>query len=595
MKIILIGDDAAEQQKIVSTLQSIGQEDIHLYVDDHAFQLEATQSNLVLKRGELAQQVAVNIANAVGPAQDLFELYEVINLELNRLINAANLFIAIYDPVNDEFQLPFQQDQVEEKIPVIPAGKTLTRYVFSRNEAVLLKYEDIERMVEEGIIDRRGVPAQAWMGVPLRSEASVIGALVIQDYENRNAFTLEDLELLKFISNQIRISIERKKAEMELLKAKERAIQSDKLKTSFLTNMSHEVRTPMNAIIGFSTLLNDIDISKEETEEYIGLINSNAGLLLKIIDNIIEVARLEAGEITLEPKYFGVNRLLLELLDDFENKNDHKSNVSINISSAGSDEEFMLFNDQIRLKQLLSILIGNGLKFTDEGSVDFGYKLNKNHQIEFFVQDTGIGIPLSQQKNIFEPFRQADNSLTRKFGGAGIGLTIVKHLVNLMDGQILLESQEGKGSLFRIILPIIKPSPELAAGVKIKARQQLDLSGKHILVVEDVESNYQYIVAVLKSTQVSIHWITDGNAAVDFCLNYPDISMVFMDINLPGIDGYEATRRIKSERPDLPIVALTAYAMAGEKERCLAAGCDEYLSKPISPKDLLVVVKKFMI
>jgi signal transduction histidine kinase/CheY-like chemotaxis protein len=595
MKIILIGDEATEQQKIISTLQSIGQEDIHLYEDDHAFQLEATESNLVLKRGLLAQQVAVNIANAVGPAQDLFELYKVINVELNKLINATNLFIAIYDPINDEFQLPFQQDQVEEKTPVIPAGKTLTRYVFSRNEPILIKYEDIERMAEEGIIDRRGVPAQAWMGVPLRSESSVIGALVVQDYENRNAFTIDDLELLIFISNQIRISIERKKAEIELLKAKERAIQSDKLKTSFLTNMSHEVRTPMNAIIGFSTLLSDIDISKEETEEYIGLINSNAGLLLKIIDNIIEVARLEAGEITLEPKYFGVNGLLLELLEDFENKNLHKSDVSINISSAGSDEEYMLFKDQVRLKQLLSILIGNGLKFTEEGSVDFGYKLNKTNQIEFFVQDTGIGIPLSQQKNIFEPFRQADNSLTRRFGGAGIGLTIVKHLVNLMNGQIILESQENKGSLFRIILPIVKPSPEMVNGVKIKARPHLDLSGKHILVVEDVESNYQYIVAVLKSSQVSIHWITDGNAAVDFCLNYPDINMVFMDINLPGIDGYEATRRIKSERPNLPIVALTAYAMAGEKERCLTAGCDEYLSKPISPKDLLAVVKKFMV
>jgi signal transduction histidine kinase/CheY-like chemotaxis protein len=594
MKIILIGDDANEQQKIVSALQLLGQNEIRLFENNHAFQLDAIESNLILKRGELAQQVAVNIANAVGSSRDLFELYQVINIELNRLINATNLFIAIYDDINDEFQLPFQQDEVEEKIPVIPAGKTLTRYVFSRNEALLLKYEDIERMVKEGIIDQRGVPAQVWMGVPLRSESSTIGALVIQNYEDRDAFTNDDLELLKFISNQIRISIERKKAELELIEAKERAIQSDKLKTSFLTNMSHEVRTPMNAIIGFSTLLNDIDISKEETEEYIGLINSNASLLLKIIDNIIEVARLEAGEISLEPKNFGVNQLLLELLDDFERNDTRKSSISVNITSVGSDEEYLLYNDQVRLKQLLSILIGNGLKFTEEGSVDFGYKLNKNHQIEFFVKDSGIGIPLSQQKNIFEPFRQADNSLTRKFGGAGIGLTIVKHLVNLMNGQIVLESEEGKGALFRIILPIVEPGPELS-GVKIKARPQIDLSGKHILVVEDVESNYQYIVAVLKSTQVSIHWITDGNAAVDFCLNYPDISMVFMDINLPGIDGYEATRRVKSERPDLPIVALTAYAMTGEKERCLAAGCNEYLSKPVSPKDLIAVVKKYIV
>ncbi len=595
MKIILIGDDANEQQKIVSALHLLGQKEISLFKDENAFQKDACASNVALQRSELAQQVAVNIANAVGSARDLFELYQVINVELNKLINASNLFIAIYDPVNDEFQLPFQQDQVEEIIPVIPAGRTLTRYVFSKNEALLLKYEDIERMVKEGIIDQRGVPAQAWMGVPLRSESSTIGALVIQSYDDRDAFTTEDLELLKFISNQIRISIERKKAELELLETKERAIQSDKLKTSFLTNMSHEVRTPMNAIIGFSTLLNDVDISKEEKEEYIELINSNAGLLLKIIDNIIEVARLEAGEISLERKSFGVNQMLLELLENFEKSNISRSNVAINISSAGSDEEFMLYNDQARLKQLLSILIGNGLKFTEEGSVDFGYKLNIKNQIEFFVHDTGVGIPLSQQKNIFEPFRQADNSLTRKFGGAGIGLTIVKHLVSLMNGQIILKSEEGKGSLFEIILPIVKPAPEVVPGIKIKARPQIDLTGKHILVVEDVESNYQYIAAVLKSTQVSIHWITDGNAAVDFCLNYPDISMVFMDINLPGIDGYEATSRIKSERPKLPIVALTAYAMAGEKERSLMAGCDEYLSKPVSPKDLITVVKKYIV
>src|ERR1035437_3437356 len=269
MKIILIGDDATEQKKILSTLKSIGQEDIHLYDDDHAFQLEATESNMILKRGVLAQQVEVNIANAVGSARDLYELYQVINIELNRLINATNLYIAIYDPVNDEFLLPFQQDEVEEKIPVIPAVRTLTRYVFSRNEAMLLKNEDIERLVEEDIIDRRGVPAQVWMGVPLRSESSTIGVMVIQNYEDRDAFTLDDLELLKFISNQIRISIERKKAELELLKAKEHAIESDKLKTSFLTNMSHEVRTPMNAIIGFSTLLNDDDITKEESAEYV--------------------------------------------------------------------------------------------------------------------------------------------------------------------------------------------------------------------------------------------------------------------------------------------------------------------------------------
>ena len=596
MNIILIGADTSEQEKVISALKAIGQNDIHVYQEEKQILTDACMlCDTAIRRGELVQQVIVNIANAVGFSKDLNDLYRVINDELNRLIDANNLYIGIYDPVNDQFLVPLQHDKLEEPSPIIPAGKTLSRYLFTTNQPMLVKFDDIERMAKEGLIERKGVPAQAWMGVPLRSESSTIGVLVVQNYENKDAYTNDDLELLKFVSNQIRISIERKKSELELVEAKEKAIQSDKLKTSFLTNMSHEVRTPMNAIIGFSTLLNDDDITKEESAEYVSLLASNASLLLDIIDNVIEVAMLEAGEVFLERKKFGINQLLLDLLDGFEKSVDRHPNVSVNISTAGSDEEYMLYNDPNRLMQMLNILIANALKFTDEGSVDFGYKLIDNKYIEFIVKDTGMGIPLSQQGNIFERFRQADNSLTRKFGGTGLGLTIVKHLVNLMDGQIVLESEEGKGSLFRILLPIVQPTPEALPGLPTKSKPRLDLSGKHILVVEDVESNYQYLVAVLKSTMVNIHWITDGNAAVDFCMNYPDIDMVFMDINLPGIDGYEATRRIRDFKPDLPIIALTAYAMMGEKERSLDSGCNEYLSKPVSPKELLNVVTKFLL
>jgi signal transduction histidine kinase/CheY-like chemotaxis protein len=596
MKIILIGDETNEQEKIISALNDIGQNEIQIYKNDEPLLSDkCLVCDSTIHRGELVQQVIVNIANAVGFSKNLDDLYQVINVELNRLINATNFFIAIYDPITDQFQLPFQQDKIEENISVIPAGKTLSRYLFTRNEPILLKFEEIEQMVNDGIIELKGIPAQVWMGVPLRSESSTIGVMVVQNYENKDAFTCEDLELLKFVSNQIRISIERKKSELELVDAKEKAEQSDKIKTSFLTNMSHEVRTPMNAIIGFSTLLNDVDISKEESSEYVSLITSNASLLLKIIDNVIEVARLEAGEVVLERKKIGINQLLVDLLEEFESRDTHRPNVTVNISSAGSDEEYMLYNDPSRLMQMLNILISNALKFTEEGSVDFGYKLIEDKFIEFIVKDTGIGIPASQQVNIFERFRQADNSLTRKFGGTGLGLTIVKHLVDLMGGHIELESVEGSGSMFRILLPIIQPASEMLPGIPIKTKSRLDLSGKHILVVEDVESNYQYLVAVLKSTMVNIHWITDGNAAVEFCANFPDVNMVFMDVNLPGIDGYEATRRIKENSPDLPIIALTAYAMIGEKERSLAAGCNEYLSKPVSPRELLTVVSKYLV
>src|ERR1035437_3937013 len=362
MKIILIGDETNEQEKIISALHAIGHDNVLIYPEEKQIMAEACLvCDKTIRRGELVQHVIVNIANAVGISKDLNELYRVINDELNRLIDATNLYIAIYDPKNDQFQLPLQHDKLEEAIPVIPAGKTLTRYIFMANQALLLRHDDIEGMAKEGLIERKGFPAQAWIGVPLRSESSTIGVLVVQNYENKDAYTDEDLELLKFVSNQIRISIDRKKSEMELINAKEKASQSDKLKSSFLMNMSHEVRTPMNAIIGFSTLLNDEDISKDETMEYVSLISSNASTLLSIIDNVIEVAKLESGEVVLERKQFGINQLLVDLLETFEKSEAHRPEVSVTISTAGSDEEYMLYNDPSRLMQMLSILIGNGL------------------------------------------------------------------------------------------------------------------------------------------------------------------------------------------------------------------------------------------
>ena len=368
MKIILIGEDTNEQGKIISALHTIGQNEIRLYQDERQLQMEEELACIAaLQRGELVQQVVVNIANSVSLSSDLSDMYRLINEELNRLIDATNLFIAIYDPVSDQFLLPFQQDKVEKSIPVIPAGKTLTRYLFTRNEALLLKLEDIQQLVKDEIIEVKGVPAQAWMGVPLSSESATIGILVVQNYENKDVYTNEDLILLKFVSNQVRISIERKKSELDLIEAKEKAEMSDKLKTSFLTNMSHEVRTPMNAIIGFSTLMKDADVTHDEATEYTSLITSNASLLLNIIDNVIEVAMLEAGEVVLERKQFGINQLLVELLDEFEQSDVSHPNVPINISTEGSDEDYMLYNDPSRLKQMLTILIGNALKFTERG------------------------------------------------------------------------------------------------------------------------------------------------------------------------------------------------------------------------------------
>ncbi len=394
---------------------------------------------------------------------------------------------------------------------------------------------------------------------------------------------------------------ERKKTESNLINAKQKAEESDLLKSAFLSNMSHEIRTPMNAIIGFSTLLSDPSVSEAERGEFIKIIKERGSDLMRIMDDIIDIAKIEAGQVKIEIKECKVNALLSSIYATMSEvrKKLLKTHIDLRLKPFSNNNEFTIMTDGNRLRQVLINIIDNSFKFTDQGFVEFGYIFKTDEKlgplIEFFVKDTGIGIPKDKQQLVFERFRQIDDSSTRKYGGTGLGLTICKNLTTLLNGNITIESEPGQGTTFFITLPLTS-LPDIDA-VKTAPRQMPEYSGllsdKVLLVVEDEESNYFLLERILKRTDASILWAKNGLDAIRMT-EAGTIDIILMDIRMPVMDGYEATESIRKFNKTIPIIAQTAYALKGERERSLAAGCDAYISKPIDPKELLETIIRFI-
>jgi PAS domain S-box-containing protein len=676
------------------------------------------------KRSRLIGNVVFQISRASYSVKSLDELFPVIHVELGKILDATNFFVAMYDKATNTISLPYHKD-IKDKFATFPAGKTMTGHVIQGKKPVLATEKDILNLVEEGIIDMIGTPSKVWMGVPLVVDQEVIGVLVVQNYSDPDSYSEDDLDLMSFISHEVSglilrlrvqeklvreqayldnlyqssteaivridtkgnvkslnrefsrlfgyaqeeiegkvlddiivpkylhdegvrntnraltnervemesvrqhkngvlidVSIlvtpifiegqivgaygiyrdisERKRIEKSLILAKEKAEESDRLKSAFLSNMSHEIRTPMNAILGFSSLLSDPDTSSEERDEYISIIKERGNDLMRIISDIIDVAKIESGQLNINIKDCKVNQLLNDLNTMFRHSMEKqgKSGVVLNLSTESRDPDFTILSDPLRLRQVISNLLENAIKFTERGAIDFGYSIRTDFgmgkSIIFFVRDTGIGIPREMHTVIFQRFRQVDDSHTRKYGGTGLGLTICKSLVHLLGGELLLESDEGKGSQFKIILPMwtITPVKEEPAPVPLKVKHP-EWKNKVILVVEDEESNYTFLEQVLKRTGVKIFWAKNGAEAVNMA-HSEKLDLILMDIRIPGMDGYEATRQIKKERKNLPVIAQTAYALKGEKEMSIESGCDDYISKPIDIKELMAMLDKYL-
>ncbi|MGC9472180.1 MAG: ATP-binding protein [Bacteroidales bacterium] len=378
------------------------------------------------------------------------------------------------------------------------------------------------------------------------------------------------------------------------VREREKARRSDRLKSAFLANMSHEIRTPMNSILGFSQLLAE-PVTEEEKTQYVRIINDNSIYLLQLIEDIIDISKIEAEQIEIFPVELKLQELFEEIKLVFLQSliKNEKSHIALEYKIPSP--HLRVHADKIRLKQVLSNLLTNAVKFTDNGRIEFGCHIREK-ELEFYTCDSGIGISPRHQKEIFERFfKVEDKHPDRIYRGTGIGLAISKNLVELMGGKMWVESEPGKGSCFRFTLPY-EPveEPERPDRSVQRMAGEFHWNGHTILIAEDEESNYLYLHEVLKKTGISILRATHGQEAVDTVSDHPEIDLVLMDIKMPGIDGYQATRKVKALRKDLPVIAQTAYAMEGDAARSLEAGCDDYLPKPIKPDVLLQKMAEYL-
>ncbi len=406
-------------------------------------------------------------------------------------------------------------------------------------------------------------------------------------------FTPDDKPLR--MTGTIQDITDRVKFVTELSKAKKQAEASDKLKSAFLANMSHEIRTPMNGILGFTELLKEPDLSPEERSNYLQIVENSGNHLLNIINDIVDISKIEADLMKIHKAEYSINEILNESLLFFsENQKIKKNNIQLLLKKGLPDQQSIILTDKTRLNQTLTNIIGNACKFTTNGYIEFGYQKQDEKTLLFYVKDTGFGIPKNKLQAIFERFIQADTPSERQQEGTGLGLAISKALVELLGGKIWVKSEIGTGSTFYFTIPLEVPARfSDTSSFTIPIPSSLDWHDKTILIAEDIESNYYLLKIMLRSTQAKTLWALNGQESVDMVKQYPEISLVLMDIRMPVMNGYEATRLIKKMRPDLPVIAQTAYSLDGDKNKSFEAGCDEYVTKPVNAGQLLAKINFF--
>jgi CheY-like chemotaxis protein len=390
----------------------------------------------------------------------------------------------------------------------------------------------------------------------------------------------------------VRDTTARKNLEKKLIEAKNKAEESDRLKSAFLANTSHEIRTPMNAIVGFSKLLKSGKLDKQKQQEYTNNILEKGNQLLQIINDIIDVSKIEANQLNINKSRFSLNKLFDEIHHDFKNEIEKNEQIELSVNREVKNGHY-IYLDKTRVKQILSNLLSNAFKYTDKGKIETGYQLLDKDNILFFVKDTGVGVDKEKQDIIFDSFRKSDNSTTRLYGGTGLGLSISKALVELMGGKIWVESELNQGASFYFTLPY-EPAYKVSEDIQIEESKTYNWKGKKILIVEDDELSYEYLKEILKDTKANILHAKDGQAAIDYCKKDQSLDLVLMDIQLPGIDGNTATQKIREFDEDIPVIAQTAYALEEEKKKILQAGCNDYVSKPINEEKLYEKIHNYL-
>ena len=535
------------------------------------------------------------ILKNIGIARDITEEKETVN----KLLQSENRFRKLFENM--------------------PTGVAIYKCLENREHFVFVDFntaaEDITLVKREDVINKHLLEA-----FPNMDRSPLFKALQEVDKTGRDLYiepfyykdkkregwrenrlyklsTGEIVALFSDVTERKNAEILLKKQNLELQEAKKRAEEANNLKTEFLNNMSHEIRTPMNGIIGFSELLNNLDISEEERKNYSKIVQRSSAQLLRIIDDILEISTLETKQIKLVESEFSLNDLLKDLFSIFTLK-EINPNISLYLKNELPDSQSHIISDKTKLNKILSNIIENALRYTNEGFIEIGYHIESNNII-LYVKDTGIGISPENHQVIFERFCHEDKDLSRKYGGLGLGLSISKENVQLLGGNITLESVKGKGTTFYITVPYKSANKKESKLVESVLETPITARSKNytILVAEDEETNYFYIEQLLKLkaqfNHTLIH-VKNGKEAYESCIGNKEIDLVLMDIKMPVMDGYEATQKIKSIFPNLPIIAQTAYATESDRQLALENGCDNYISKPIDREKLFGLLGDYL-
>ncbi len=523
----------------------------------------------------------IYIVGSLDEAQDFFTIEGVYGINSEEWENVLN-FLG-WNPVGRRFKMLPEIFDTIGKGELLKSDKKL--YDFTGGEVASVPARSIERFF--GIKDV--------YSIGIETDGRLIGGVVCITRSLIDKFSLSLIEELVCKSS---VGIESNLRKKKLLASKVKAEESDNLKSAFLANLSHEIRTPMNAILGFSQLLGMTGIEKSKRMQYVDIINQKGRMLLKLTNDIIDASKVEAGQLTLVHQPFRLNVLMrnLKTFYDKERVFQKREAISIDLELPENTEELEIVSDEGRIEQILTNLLSNALKYTEKGSIRFGYLLQEEF-IEFFVEDTGVGIDSNKQNLIFDRFRQFAEETSRSQTGTGLGLAISKGLVELLGGDIWVESTPGDGATFRFTIPVVESYQRIINASAVDTGTDSitpNWKNKVVLIAEDEEVNYLFIKELIEPTGAKVLWAQDGAQAVELVSTIKNIDVILMDIKMPNMNGYAATLEIRQIEPKIPIIAQTAYAYTEDREKAQAAGCDAYLTKPINSRELIFILDKYL-
>jgi PAS domain S-box-containing protein len=568
------------------------------------------------KMGELKERVYHdNLIFLSNSALDLLgisskdDIYKYISEKLCNFLENAVVMVTSYNEKDEKFCVEYISGLKDNKLKIInilgrdPAGiifpinKEISNIENAGNVITLKEELLVENLSKENFQKLEDIKEVLKIhkiyNITLARHNKLLGNITIFTL---NKSIIKFKHIIETFVHQVSVALHRSQLEYELIMAKERAEESDKLKTAFLANMSHEIRTPMNGLLGFAEMLNDDKLSPADRKKYLKIINNNGKMLINLIDDIIDFAKIEAGQIKVVHSDFSLNSLLKQVHSSFlsEKLKKDKSKVQLRLKKALTNENCYIKSDPNRIRQILTNLIGNSFKFTNSGHIEFGYRLIDDNMLTFYVEDTGIGIPQKKLNVIFERFIQADSSPTRKYGGSGLGLAISKGLVDLLNGKMWAESEVGKGSTFYFTVPYVPVKKVTEEDEEKKLRTDYRWEGKLFLIAEDDKFSYKFLEGFLKQTKADVLHAVDGRQAVELCMKNKNIDLVLMDIQMPEMNGLEATEEIKKFNKKIPIIAQTANAITEERQKCLDAGCDDFVTKPVNITELYSKIDRWL-